>query len=286
MIEDDYDSEFRYDVAPVPALAALDRDRVAYLGTTSKTVAPSMRLGWLVAPPDLHRAILARREITHDAARLAGAAGVPLAAARRVRRPGRPLRAPDVRRPGRAGAPLRWTAVPSRSGPVAGMYATVPMPQADALRVAALGAGGRVRGAAAARLLPDGAPDRPDHRLRRLHRRRARPGPGRDRARARLRLTGSGRPDAARRRTPRTPRPARARSCGRGSTPCPTAARRSRRARTSSGPRTRGAIAATWITQPDGVRRLPAQQAGQQQAGDAQPEPDRDAPCATGRRPG
>ena len=66
MIEDDYDSEFRYDVAPVPALAALDREVVAYLGTTSKTVAPSMRLGWLVAPPALHRAILERREITHD----------------------------------------------------------------------------------------------------------------------------------------------------------------------------------------------------------------------------
>jgi GntR family transcriptional regulator/MocR family aminotransferase len=66
VIEDDYDSEFRYDVAPVPALAALDRGVVAYLGTTSKTVAPSMRLGWLLAPPRLHRAILARREVTHD----------------------------------------------------------------------------------------------------------------------------------------------------------------------------------------------------------------------------
>jgi GntR family transcriptional regulator/MocR family aminotransferase len=66
VIEDDYDSEFRYDVAPVPALAALDRDDVAYLGTTSKTVAPSLRLGWLVAPPAVHRRILTRREVTHD----------------------------------------------------------------------------------------------------------------------------------------------------------------------------------------------------------------------------
>ena len=53
VFEDDYDSEFRYDVAPVPALATLDRDRVAYLGTASKSVAPSMRLGWLVPPPQL-----------------------------------------------------------------------------------------------------------------------------------------------------------------------------------------------------------------------------------------
>ena len=53
VLEDDYDSEFRYDVAPVPALASLDRSRVAYLGTASKSVAPSLRLGWLVPPPDL-----------------------------------------------------------------------------------------------------------------------------------------------------------------------------------------------------------------------------------------
>jgi len=62
VIEDDYDSEFRYDVAPVPALAALDRDVVAYLGTTSKTVAPSMRLGWLVPPPRLLDELVAAKQ--------------------------------------------------------------------------------------------------------------------------------------------------------------------------------------------------------------------------------
>ena len=55
VIEDDYDSEFRYDVAPVPALATLDRDYVAYLGTSSKTVLPSLRLGWLVAAGEAAR---------------------------------------------------------------------------------------------------------------------------------------------------------------------------------------------------------------------------------------
>ncbi len=68
VVEDDYDSEFRYDVAPVPALATLDRGRVAYLGTASKSVAPSLRLGWLVPPPQLLDAINARREATHEAA--------------------------------------------------------------------------------------------------------------------------------------------------------------------------------------------------------------------------
>lgn len=66
VVEDDYDSEFRYDVAPVPALAALDRSCVAYLGTASKSVSPSLRLGWLVAPPGLHDRLVRRRTITHD----------------------------------------------------------------------------------------------------------------------------------------------------------------------------------------------------------------------------
>ena len=53
MIEDDYDSEYRYDRAPVGTLQRLAPDRVVYLGTTSKTLAPALRLGWLVAPPAL-----------------------------------------------------------------------------------------------------------------------------------------------------------------------------------------------------------------------------------------
>ncbi|MGZ4489069.1 MAG: aminotransferase-like domain-containing protein, partial [Nocardioides sp.] len=68
VVEDDYDSEFRYDVAPVPALATLDRGRVAYLGTASKSVAPSLRLGWLVPPPALLDTVNRRRSTTHDAA--------------------------------------------------------------------------------------------------------------------------------------------------------------------------------------------------------------------------
>jgi GntR family transcriptional regulator/MocR family aminotransferase len=53
VIEDDYDSEYRYDRAPVGTLQRLAPDRVVYLGTTSKTLAPALRLGWLVAPPAL-----------------------------------------------------------------------------------------------------------------------------------------------------------------------------------------------------------------------------------------
>jgi GntR family transcriptional regulator/MocR family aminotransferase len=50
VIEDDYDAEFRYDREPVRALQGLDPDRVAYLGTASKTLAPGLRLAWLVLP--------------------------------------------------------------------------------------------------------------------------------------------------------------------------------------------------------------------------------------------
>ena len=52
-IEDDYDAEYRYDRAPVGALQAMDPDRVVYAGTASKTLAPAMRLGWLIVPPRL-----------------------------------------------------------------------------------------------------------------------------------------------------------------------------------------------------------------------------------------
>lgn len=52
-IEDDYDAEFRYDRAPIGALQGLDPDRVVYAGTASKTLAPALRLGWMVIPPDL-----------------------------------------------------------------------------------------------------------------------------------------------------------------------------------------------------------------------------------------
>jgi len=53
VIEDDYDAEFRYDRAPIRALQGLDRSRVAYLGTTSKTLAPALRLAWAVIPEHL-----------------------------------------------------------------------------------------------------------------------------------------------------------------------------------------------------------------------------------------
>jgi GntR family transcriptional regulator/MocR family aminotransferase len=54
IIEDDYDSEYRYESLPVGALQGLDRDeRVLYIGTFSKVLFPSLRLGYIVIPKDL-----------------------------------------------------------------------------------------------------------------------------------------------------------------------------------------------------------------------------------------
>jgi GntR family transcriptional regulator/MocR family aminotransferase len=53
IIEDDYDAEFRYDREPVGALQGLAPNRVALLGTASKSLAPALRIGWIVSPPAL-----------------------------------------------------------------------------------------------------------------------------------------------------------------------------------------------------------------------------------------
>ena len=57
VVEDDYDSEFRHGTRPVPCLHGMDVDnRVIYVGTFSKSLFPSLRLGFVVVPPDLRRA--------------------------------------------------------------------------------------------------------------------------------------------------------------------------------------------------------------------------------------
>jgi len=61
VIEDDYDGEFRFDRQPVGALQAMAPDQVVYAGTASKTLAPGLRLSWLVLPQRLVEPVRAAR---------------------------------------------------------------------------------------------------------------------------------------------------------------------------------------------------------------------------------
>jgi GntR family transcriptional regulator/MocR family aminotransferase len=64
IVEDDYDAEFRYDREPMGALQGLAPDLVVYAGSLSKTLAPALRLGWLVPPAGL---LAPLAEAKHDA---------------------------------------------------------------------------------------------------------------------------------------------------------------------------------------------------------------------------
>ncbi|ACU72583.1 transcriptional regulator, GntR family with aminotransferase domain [Catenulispora acidiphila DSM 44928] len=64
IIEDDYDAEFRYDRDPIACLQGLGPDRVLYLGTASKSLAPALRLGWALAPAPLAERLRALRKET------------------------------------------------------------------------------------------------------------------------------------------------------------------------------------------------------------------------------
>ncbi len=64
IVEDDYDAEHRYDRPPVPALRAMLPEHVCYAGSVSKLLAPTLRTGWVVAPPELHGALVDAKRFT------------------------------------------------------------------------------------------------------------------------------------------------------------------------------------------------------------------------------
>ncbi len=65
IIEDDYDAEHRYDGQTMVPLQSMAPSHVVYLGSVSKTLAPGMRLGWLIVPDGLLADVVAQQSITH-----------------------------------------------------------------------------------------------------------------------------------------------------------------------------------------------------------------------------
>ncbi len=77
ILEDDYDSEFRYEGYPLPSLQGMDtKSRVIYVGTFSKVLAPTLRLGYVVLPPALVGAFRAWRRATDQGSPLPLPAGL------------------------------------------------------------------------------------------------------------------------------------------------------------------------------------------------------------------
>jgi GntR family transcriptional regulator / MocR family aminotransferase len=143
VIEDDYDGELRYDVAPLPLLVALGPDVVAHVGTASKLLTPTLGVGWLVAPPAVRTAVLGVRERSGSRPARAGQRVFAALAAhgdlarhlRRLRRELAARRATVLAAVTAAGAVVR--------GDAAGAHVVVPLPDAATERA--------VRAAAAAR---------------------------------------------------------------------------------------------------------------------------------------
>jgi GntR family transcriptional regulator / MocR family aminotransferase len=137
VLEDDYDGELRYDVAPLPLLAALGPDVVVHLGTVSKILTPTLGAGWLVAPGPVRAALLARREETGSRPGVAGqqvfaafaAAGDLARHLRRLRRELGERRA------------LVVAALDPVLGDQAGAHVLVPVPDPEAVQGAAAARG-------------------------------------------------------------------------------------------------------------------------------------------------
>ncbi len=139
IIEDDYDSEFRYDVAPLPALFGLDPGVVVHLGTTAKTLTPAMGVGWLVAGGDLAGLVAdARRDISDRTSEAAQHAMLTLLRSGDLDRHVRRMRREYARRRAEIVAALGDLPGPVRLlGDTAGLHVVLELPAGTAGQVAA-----------------------------------------------------------------------------------------------------------------------------------------------------
>jgi GntR family transcriptional regulator / MocR family aminotransferase len=130
VIEDDYDAEYRYDRAAVGALQGLEPDRIVYAGSASKTLAPALRLGWLVVPEQLLDAVADEKDLADcGTARIEQHAFADFLARGELDRHLRRMRAQYRRRRDLLVAALT-NALPEATirGIAAGLHATVELP--------------------------------------------------------------------------------------------------------------------------------------------------------------
>ncbi|GAA4723109.1 GntR family transcriptional regulator / MocR family aminotransferase [Promicromonospora umidemergens] len=138
VIEDDYDAEHRYDRPPVPALRALAPDHVVHLGSVSKSLAPAIRIGWLLAPAALQAELVEARYWTD----LAGPALPQLALAHFITTGGFERHLRQVRRRHRARRDALLAALAAElpdstaHGVAAGLHLLVTVPGTDDVAVA------------------------------------------------------------------------------------------------------------------------------------------------------
>jgi GntR family transcriptional regulator/MocR family aminotransferase len=137
VIEDDYDAEHRYDRPPVPALRALAPDHVVHLGSVSKSLAPAIRIGWLLAPTALQAELVEARYWTD----LASPALPQLALAHFITTGGFERHLRQVRRRHRARRDALLAALAAHlpggtpHGVAAGLHLLVTLPGADDVAV-------------------------------------------------------------------------------------------------------------------------------------------------------
>jgi GntR family transcriptional regulator / MocR family aminotransferase len=140
VVEDDYDSEFRYDVAPLPALFGLEPGVVVHLGTTAKTLTPAMGVGWLVARRDLAEVIAGtKQDISDRTSEAAQHALLALLSSGDLDRHVRRMRREYARRRSAIVAALGDLPWPVRLlGDTAGLHVVLELPRGTAGQVAAL----------------------------------------------------------------------------------------------------------------------------------------------------
>jgi GntR family transcriptional regulator/MocR family aminotransferase len=147
VIEDDYDAEHRYDRPPVPALRALAPDHVVHLGSVSKSLAPAIRIGWLLAPAALQAELVEARYWSD----LAGPALSQLALAHFITTGGFERHLRQVRRRHRARRDALLAALATHlpgstaHGVAAGLHLLVTVPGVDDAAVVRRAAGAGVR---------------------------------------------------------------------------------------------------------------------------------------------